>query len=79
MKYSPVGETRKQQSNISDICMIVLDPRVDLSVPSNIIPVSAYMVDKVECIIVKSMLCCDKSLVARTPMLGLWNSVDSQL
>ena len=59
--------------------MIVLDPRVDLSVPINIIPVSVYMFDKIECIIVKSMLCCDKSLVVRTPLLGLWYSVDGRL
>ena len=59
--------------------MIVLDPRVDLRVPNNIIPVSVYMFDKIECIIVKSMISCDKFLVARTPMLGLWYSVDGRL
>ena len=59
--------------------MIVLDPRVDLSVPINIIPVSVYVFDKIECIIVKSMITCDKSLVARTSMLGLWYSVDGRL
>ena len=59
--------------------MIVLDPRVDLSVPINIIPVSVYIFDKIECIIVKSMISCDKFLEARTPMLGLRYSVDSQL
>ena len=59
--------------------MIVLDPQVDLSVPINIISVSVYMFDKIECIIVKSMINCDKSSVARTPILGLWYSVDGQL
>ena len=59
--------------------MIVLDPRVDLSVPINIIPVSVYVFDKIECIIVKSMISRDKSPVACTPMLGLWYSLDSRL